>query len=116
MFDFQKLTVYQKAVDFFASISKSIIRKKIADRFANDQLRRASMSISLNIAEGSSRFSNADRRHFYTIARGSIYECVAIIDLLHRDELIDDISKIDFSANALEISKMLYTLERQLKE
>ena len=72
------------------------------------------MSISLNIAEGSSRFSNADRRHFYTIARGSVYECVAIIDLLFIDELISDDSKQQLTSIALEISKMLYTREMQL--
>lgn len=44
--------------------------------------KRASLSIVLNIAEGSGKFSKADRRNFYTTSRGSVYECVALLDIL----------------------------------
>jgi four helix bundle protein len=36
----------------------------------------------LNIAEGTSRFSNKDRRNFFVIARGNAFECVAILEYL----------------------------------
>ena len=55
MFDFCKLDVYQKAKSFYILIKKHSFSKKF-DRTTNDQLRRASFSIMLNIAEGSSRF------------------------------------------------------------
>jgi hypothetical protein len=44
------------------------------DRTTSDQLRRASFSIMLNIAEGSSRFSNKDRKNFMVVARGSAFD------------------------------------------
>ena len=44
-----------------------------------DQLRRASLSIPLNIAEGSGKIRQG-RQRFYAIARGSALECAAIID------------------------------------
>ena len=81
MFDFQKLQVYQKAKAFNFSMKK-LIDSHNFDRFTNDQLRRASFSIMLNIAEGSSRFSNRDRWNFLVIARGSVFECVSILEYL----------------------------------
>jgi four helix bundle protein len=70
IFDFQKLDVYQKAKEFNKDITK-ILASKAFDSVNNDQLRRASFSIMLNIAEGSSRFSNKDRRNFLVVSRGS---------------------------------------------
>ena len=57
MFDFQKLDVYQKAKEFNKDITKTLASKAF-DRVTNDQLRRASFSIMLNIAEGTSRLSS----------------------------------------------------------
>jgi len=47
-----------------------------------DQLRRASASCVLTIAEGVGRTTRKDQAHFFSIARGSALECVAILDLL----------------------------------
>jgi four helix bundle protein len=88
MFDFQKLEVYQKA-KIFNRETTSLLTEKKFDRITNDQLRRASFSIMLNIAEGMSRFSNKDRRNFMVISRGSAFECVAILEYLVENEQID---------------------------
>jgi four helix bundle protein len=45
------------------------------------QIRRAALSVQLNIAEGASRKSEADRKRFYEIARGSVIEIDAAIDI-----------------------------------
>lgn len=76
MFDFQKLSVYQKAKTINQAII-ALLAENDFDRHVKDQLKRASFSIMLNIAEGSSRFSNKDRRYFMIIARGSAFESVA---------------------------------------
>jgi len=88
MFDFQKLKVYKKAKELNRDILVLLSENKF-DRHINDQLKRATFSILLNLAEGSSRFSNADRRRFMIMARGSVFECVAVIDFLVDNELIN---------------------------
>lgn len=52
--------------------------------FLADQLRRAAASISLNFAEGCGKESKRDRRRFFIMARGSVYEVAAILDVGHR--------------------------------
>lgn len=53
-----------------------------AHRHARDQWLRASQSIPLNIAEGNGKSTEADRRRYFEIARGSALECAAIQDVL----------------------------------
>jgi four helix bundle protein len=61
---------------------------KGSDRPARDQLLRASQSIPLNIPEGNSKGTNADRRRFVEIARGSALECASIQDCLKACEVL----------------------------
>ena len=89
MFDFQKLEVYQKAKTFNREIT-DLLRSRNFDRVTNDQLRRASFSVMLNIAEGSSRFSNTDRKDLLVISRGSEFECVAILEYLVENKEIEE--------------------------
>jgi len=79
MFDFEKLTVYVKAKEFNKKVF-GFLEKTKPDLTTIDQLRRASFSIMLNIAEGSGRQSKAAKRNFYVISRESVSECVAIFD------------------------------------
>jgi four helix bundle protein len=60
---------------------------KDSDRPARDQLRRASQSISPNIAEGNGKGTNGDRCRFFAIARGSALECASIQDGLEACEV-----------------------------
>jgi len=111
MFDFEKLEVYSKAKNFNAFVQGFLGRTGI-DKTTQDQLRRASFSIMLNIAEGSGRFTKPDKRNFYVIARGSAFECAAIIDFL-KDQGNLDHKEFDHFYNLLEeISKMLFGLIR----
>ena len=113
MFDFEKLDIYRKAKTFNAEVRRYISGSKL-DPTTKDQLRRAAFSIVLNIAEGSGRFSKPDRRNFFIIARSSIFECVAILDVLRDEKIVDDNRYRDFYESAEEISKMLFSMIRNL--
>jgi four helix bundle protein len=113
MFDFHKLEVYHKSKNFCKEITATLSKKNF-DRVTNDQLRRASFSNMLNIAEGSSMFSNKDRKNFMVVARGSAFECAAIIEYLYEVSEIDKDSYINFFNSFEEISKMLFGLIRGL--
>ena len=113
MFDFEKLDVYKKAKQFNKSITLFLAQTNV-DKVTHDQLRRASFSIMLNIAEGAGRFTNKDKRNFYVISRGSAFECVAILDYLCD---IDQIFEADYDKYYQfleEISKMLFSLIKGL--
>ena len=114
MFDFCKLDVYQKAKAFCVLMHK-LISDSNFDRTINDQLRRASFSIMLNIAEGSSRFSSKDRKNFMVIARGSAFECMAIMDYLNETKEISQDSFNEYVDKLDEISRMIYGLIKNLK-
>jgi four helix bundle protein len=78
----EKLDVYQLAIKFTAA--SLAISDNIPKGYASlcDQLRRASMSVPLNIAEGVGKPSGADAARFHAIARGSAMECAAILDVV----------------------------------
>jgi four helix bundle protein len=116
MFDFENLEVYKKAKGFNATVCKTLLKVSTLDSVAKNQLRRASLSIVLNIAEGTSRFSKPDRRNFCVIARGSVFECVAIFDVLKDDGQLSIDEFRNFYNLSEEISKMLFAMIRNLEK
>jgi len=89
-FAFEKLHVYQKSVDFADQVASLTENFPRAYGFLAGQLNRASLSIAANLAEGNGRFTKADRKHFFAIARGSVQECVPLLELGRRRKLISD--------------------------
>lgn len=110
MFDFEKLLVYKKAKSLNQNILKFLKMQKALDYFLKDQLKRASISIVINIAEGSGRFTKPDKRNFYVIARASTYECVSLLDIMKSKEYISVSEFEDWYKQFEEISKMLLSL------
>ena len=114
MFDFQKLDVYKKAKKFNSTVFKLLKENKF-DRVTQDQLRRASFSIMLNIAEGSSRFTIPDKKNFLVIARGSVCECASIMEYLKETEQYTPSDLDVWIGDLEELSKMLFGLIRKLE-
>ena len=76
MFHFRSLDVYRCAVEL---LPKAYSTAALLDGEMASQLRRAALSINLNIAEGTGRFDR-DQRKFLVTARGSALECAAVLD------------------------------------
>jgi len=81
MLGFQRLDVYRCAIQFLVLSTSLASRVPRGYAELSDQLRRAALSVPLNIAEGSGK-GDGDAARYYRIARGSALECVAILDVM----------------------------------
>ena len=99
----EKLNFYQFSIQFLAK--STLISNEIPRGFGElkDQLKRASLSIPLNISEGYGKESNKDKKRFLNIARSSAHECGAILDSM---KILMLIEKNDF----IELKKLLRSI------
>ncbi len=112
MFDFEKLDLYQELKQLNIIVYQTVGMLTDVDPSLLEQWKRASLSSVLNLAEGTGRMTPADKRHYYTIARGSIFECVAIIDMINGLDKMDEGLYDTFYAGYEKVSKMLLGLYR----
>jgi len=108
----EKLHVYQASIEFLVLTEQTIEHLQRGNSPLIDQLRRAAMSVPLNIAEGYGKRRPADRGRFYDIARGSAHECGAVLDVLQARSLIGDASYRENKALLHRIVSMLVKLVR----
>jgi four helix bundle protein len=113
-FAFEKLLVYQKAIDFSDAVCELSSTFPRGFYFLADQLNRAALSIAANIAEGNGRFTKPDRRNFFGIARGSVQECVPLLELARRRSLLETERHERLKADLEEIARMLSGLINSL--
>ena len=76
------------------------------------QIRRAALSVHLNIAEGSSRRSIAERRRYYEIARGSVIEIDAALDIADHLKYLEKLELIKLSESMIKCFRILTGLKR----
>lgn len=116
-FPFENLDVYKKSLDFVESIETLTIQLKGKASYSMiDQLSRAALSIPLNIAEGNGHWHKGDKRQFFWIARGSTFECIPIIQVLHRKSLINEQQYAGFYEQLDVIAKMLTNLVKSVED
>src|SRR4051795_12355017 len=88
MLSFQRLDVYQRAIEFLALVGDVVAELPKGHAERSDQLVRAAESVVRNIAEGAGRWSDADSAKHYKIARGKAMECAASLDVLRLRKLV----------------------------
>ena len=94
-FEHENLDVYRVSIEFLVLADEVASALPKGRAHLVDQLRRASTSISLSIAEGAGEFSKADKARFYRIARRSSTECSAILDVCRVLQLTDEQKKVE---------------------
>ncbi|MFL6501145.1 MAG: four helix bundle protein [Candidatus Udaeobacter sp.] len=114
MFNFERLEVWQKAIDFADLYNETRAFPAEHRVGLTNQLRRAAISISSNIAEGSSRSSRNDFARFAEIAAGSVFEVVSQAFIAQRQNFLREDSFRKIYADAEELSRMLSGLWKSL--
>jgi four helix bundle protein len=113
MFRFERLHVWRKAIELYDLADQAADQFPDKVRFSvADQLRRAALSVSCNIAEGSGRETVKESRHFFTMAKSSAFEVVSIMTICQRRGLVAPKEYSAVYGLAEEISKMLSALKR----
>ena len=115
MFNFEKLDVWQKAIDFADLVYNSTRNFPSEERFGlTNQMRRAAVSISSNIAEGTSRMSQTDFKRFVEIATGSVFEVISQAFIGRRQGFLADEVFAKLYSSAEEVGRMLSGLRKSL--
>ena len=82
IFNYKKLVAYQRAKEMVKEVYRLLKRFPKEEQYALcDQLRRASTSVTSNIAEGTNRQTFPDKIHFLEIAYGSLMEVHSQMDV-----------------------------------
>jgi four helix bundle protein len=107
----ERLDCYRFALEL-AALAATLVPRGHAS--LKDQLERATTSGVLNLAEGWGRFQPREKSHFYTIARGSIMESAAVIDLLRARRLAGEDECVRARNMARRVAQMLGGLIRSV--
>jgi four helix bundle protein len=117
MFNFEKLEVWKKSVALAGSVYSLTKGFPDAERFGlTNQMRRAAVSISSNIAEGCSRSSKTDYGRFVEIAAGSVFELVSQARIARDQGFLAQADHDLLYQSSLEIVRMLSGLRDSLRE
>jgi four helix bundle protein len=104
----QKFEVYTYSRAFTLACYKLTKALPVEERFGMiSQIRRAALSVHLNIAEGASKKSELERRRYYEISRGSVVEVDAALDIANDLQYLNNIDMKDLEEKMIRTFKLL---------
>ena len=113
IFGYRKLIAYQKAKEVVKRTYKLLKKFPAEERYAMcDQLRRASVSITSNIAEGVNRYSVKDKSHFIEMAYGSLMEVSSQFEIAEELNYITSDERLSMDQLIEEVAKLLSGLQK----
>lgn len=117
MFRFEKLDVWKRSTEFADRVYRTTSKFPAKEQFGiTSQLRRAAVSISANIAEGSSRTSGKDFSRFIELSYGSLCEVVSHLYVAKLQRLISDDSYVELYSAAEDLGRMLSAFRNGLNK
>jgi four helix bundle protein len=115
MFNFEKLETWHEAINFADLVYQLTRNFPTEERFGlTNQMRRAAVSVSSNVAEGSSRSSRVDYARFVEIATGSVFEVVSQATIGRNQGFLTEADYQTLYAAAEKQSRMLSGLRNSL--
>ena len=116
IFGYRKLIAYQKAKEVVKHTYKLLKKFPAEERYAmSDQLRRASVSITSNIAEGINRYSVKDKSHFIEMSYGSLMEVSSQFEIAEELGYITAEEKLSMDQLIEEVARLLSGLQKTFK-
>jgi len=116
VFGYRKLIAYQKAKEVVKHTYKLLKKFPAEERYAmSDQLRRASVSISSNIAEGINRYSVKDKSHFIEMSYGSLMEVSSQFEIAEELGYITAEERLSMDQLIEEVARLLSGLQKTYK-
>ena len=113
LFSYRKLVVYQHSRRYVKTLYLLMKKFPAEEKYALcDQIRRAAVSITSNIAEGMGRVSEKDKLHFIEFAFGSLYETMSQIEIALDLEYITQEEYNDVEYQVTQIARMLSGLRK----
>ena len=105
---FEDLKIWQKSMKLAELVYDATRHFPSEEKFnLTSQMRRCSVSIPSNIAEGAGKYSKNDKKNFYIISRGSVNEYVALLRILKLEKIIDEQQHQVLYDKLLSIGKIL---------
>lgn len=116
-YTYKKLNVYQDAKSFVVAVYQLLNEFPEMEKFALcNQIRRAAISVTSNIAEGVSRISNKEKIHFLEIAYASMMEVDSQLDVSIELGYITQEQYQTIEEKIVAISRQLSALRSRYKE
>ena len=116
IFGYRKLIAYQKAKEVVKHTYKLLKKFPAEERYAmSDQLRRASVSITSNIAEGINRYSVKDKSHFIEMSYGSLMEVSSQFEIAEELGYITAEERLSMDQLIEEVARLVSGLQKTFK-
>ena len=112
-FKFERLEVWKRSIDWANEVFDVAQALPKEYQFSiGEQLRRASLSVPTNIAEGVGRDGIKEEKYFYRVAKGSVYEVVSLLVMAGKRGCLERDNYKQLYSEANELAAMLTSLSR----